>query len=46
VEVGNSWPELDAAYPQLPLTWLEFENGGDGVLAIVAKDLRKYLSNS
>ena len=46
VEVGNSWPELDAAYPQLPLTWLEFENGGDGVFAIGAKDLRKYLANS
>lgn len=46
VELGNSWPELDAAYPQLPLTWLEFENGGDGVFAISAPDLRQYLARS
>ena len=46
VEVGNSWPELDAAYPQLPLTWLTFENGGDGVFAITAADLRQWQKNT
>jgi ribosomal protein L3 glutamine methyltransferase len=40
VEVGNSWVALDAAYPKLPLTWIEFEQGGHGVFAITAKDLR------
>lgn len=39
VEVGNSWQALEAAYPQLPLTWVEFEQGGGGVFVISAGDL-------
>ncbi|MGO1501813.1 MAG: 50S ribosomal protein L3 N(5)-glutamine methyltransferase [Marinobacter sp.] len=42
VEVGNSWVALDAAYPELPLTWLEFSNGGDGVFVITEQDLRQW----
>lgn len=42
VEVGNSWVALDEAYPELPLTWLEFSNGGDGVFAITEQDLREW----
>ncbi|GGE72632.1 50S ribosomal protein L3 glutamine methyltransferase [Streptosporangium jomthongense] len=42
VEVGNSRAALDAAYPDLPLTWVEFSNGGDGVFVISEQDLRQW----
>jgi ribosomal protein L3 glutamine methyltransferase len=44
VEVGNSWVALDEAYPELPFTWLEFNNGGDGVFAVTEQDLRQWQS--
>lgn len=39
-EVGNSAPAVEAAFPELPLLWLEFEHGGAGVFLITASDLR------
>lgn len=39
LEVGNSWPALAAAYPQLPFKWQEFERGGHGVCVLHATDL-------
>ncbi|MEM8564406.1 MAG: 50S ribosomal protein L3 N(5)-glutamine methyltransferase [Pseudomonadota bacterium] len=42
VEVGNSWTTLEHAYPQLPFTWLEFEQGGHGVFVLTARELQEY----
>ncbi|TXS95627.1 50S ribosomal protein L3 N(5)-glutamine methyltransferase [Parahaliea maris] len=42
VEVGNSWEALEAAYPRVPFTWLEFEYGGHGVFALSAAELQQY----
>lgn len=33
-EVGGSVEEFEARWPRLPVTWIAFEHGGDGVFAI------------
>lgn len=38
-EVGNSSVALDAAFPNLPLTWLEFAEGDGGVFVIDRQQL-------
>ena len=42
VEVGNSQAALMDQYPDLPLTWIDFERGGEGVFCIGAADLARY----
>ncbi len=39
VEVGEIAAAVDMRYAHLPLTWVEFEHGGEGVFVISRKDL-------
>jgi ribosomal protein L3 glutamine methyltransferase len=39
LELGNSWEALDAELAAFPLTWLEFSEGGHGVLLVRAVEL-------
>lgn len=38
-EVGNSRVALEAAYPELPFVWLDFERGGAGVFMLTRNEL-------
>lgn len=41
VEVGLMQDGMETSFPDLPLTWLEFEHGGEGVFLITASDLER-----
>jgi ribosomal protein L3 glutamine methyltransferase len=42
MEVGYSHPQLSERLKQVPLLWLELERGGEGVLALTARQLQQY----
>ncbi len=39
VEVGNSRHHLEAAFPQVPFNWVDFERGGHGVFVLFRDQL-------
>lgn len=42
MEVGYSAANLEQRLAGVPLLWLEFEQGGEGVMAITAEELKRY----
>ncbi len=42
VEVGNSQVHVEALYPEVDFTWLEFVNGGHGVFLLTAAQCRQH----
>lgn len=45
VEVGYSQSALEAALPDVPFMWLNFEHGGDGVFLLTAQQLENCQSD-
>ncbi|TBV17578.1 50S ribosomal protein L3 N(5)-glutamine methyltransferase [Stutzerimonas kirkiae] len=42
VEVGNSQVHVQALYPEVDFTWLEFQQGGHGVFLLAASQCRAH----
>jgi len=45
IEVGEAQDAFVAAFPEMPVTWLEFERGGEGVLLVSRDDLTGHLTS-
>jgi ribosomal protein L3 glutamine methyltransferase len=44
-EVGNSQIHVEALYPQVPFSWINFENGGHGVFMLTKAQLEEFSSD-
>lgn len=42
VEVGFTQERLEQKFPGVPFTWLQFEQGGEGVFLLTAQELKEY----
>jgi ribosomal protein L3 glutamine methyltransferase len=42
-EIGGSDDEFEARFPRIPVSWPEFERGGDGVFVIGREELNDWL---
>ena len=42
VELGNSWENLEEAFPTVSFLWLSFEQGGHGVFVMTKEELLEY----
>ena len=42
MEVGYNAENLQSRLPDLPILWMEFDQGGEGVMAITAAQLRQF----
>lgn len=42
VEVGNSETKLTETFPEVPLTWVDFQRGDGGVFLLTAEQCAKY----
>ncbi len=44
VEVGSAQWAMEQYYPDLPITWIEFQRGGEGVFTIDSESLQRYFA--
>ena len=42
LDAGGTWPAVDAAFPTLPIIWVDLIHGGDGIGVITQPDLARF----
>lgn len=42
MDVGGTWPTVDASFPKLPFTWVDLAQGGDGVCVLTQAELAQF----